>query len=368
MFPHPLHSGGFRPYSCGLSSLRGGRGLAQDVFPGGHVVHGNAAYPFIDKTLGGHAAVEEALANAREKQQHRVELNRASAGQLQVLIDGKEAIVYQYGKDVDLPHYYPVRSPSGRMLTVEQAEPYPHQRSIWLADSIQLTPRETANFYMSVYSKDKQKPEAGFRYRIRHVKFLKQEVSAGRAIIEAQLVWEADYGKTPMLDEWRRCRVVPLGSGEYLLDMSFRLTASYGDANFVSDRTHYAWPYVRVSPQFSVAKGGGTMTSSEGIVTNREIDRKGMYAHRANWVDYSNTAGSFDEGLAIFATDAERGAWFTCDYGAFGPRRPDAQSGRPFVLKKGDSLRQHVGMLIHSGDVVGGRVKQRYEQFIAGKL
>jgi len=60
--------------------------------------------------------------------------------------------------------------------------------------------------------------------------------------------------------------------------------------------------------------------------------------------------------------------WQVRDYGTFGPRRPDAQSGVPFVLKKGESLQQRVGILVHSGDATTGRVAERYQQFIAGKL
>ena len=39
-----------------------------------------------------------------------------------------------------------------------------------------------------------------------------------------------------------------------------------------------------------------------------------------------------------------------------------------FVLKKGESLKQHVGILVHSGNAKTGRVAERYQQFIAGKF
>ncbi len=299
----------------------------------------------------------------------RVELKKnESQGQLRILIDGKEAVVYQYGKDVDMPHYYPVHSPSGRLLTVQQTDPYPHHRSIWFADKVQLAGQRRADFYASLYSKDKKKPATGFRDRIRHVKFLGEQVTADEATVKAQLLWEADYGETPVIDEWRRCRVVPLEKGEYLLDLSFEIKASYGDVTFASDQTHYAWPYVRMHPRFSV-DGGGTMTSSKGVVTKDDIiDKTGMYRKHARWVDYSNTVGGVTEGIAIFATDKEEPRWFTRDYGTFGPRRPDAKSGVKFTLKKGESLTQRVGILVHSGDAAGGCVKARCRRFIESKL
>jgi hypothetical protein len=59
-------------------------------------------------------------------------------GQMQIQIGGKEALVYCYGTNVDLPHFYPVRSPSGKSMTVLQTEPFPHHRSFWFADTVQL--------------------------------------------------------------------------------------------------------------------------------------------------------------------------------------------------------------------------------------
>ncbi len=352
-FPIRYTREGFNRIRAGYKILGAEENCRQDTFPGGHAVHGDLAYAWVDKVLDGSAAVRR-----------RVELkNHESKGQLQILLDGKEALVYQYGKDVDLPHYYPLRSPSDQSLTIEHPNPYPHHRSVWVADTVQLAGHPSTSFFMSWNSKDKKNPQAGFRDRIRHVRFLNQQVGVARARIDAQLLWEADYGKVPVLDERRELDIRPLRNGEYVLSLDFKLTASYGDVKFLSDRTHYAWPYVRMAPAFSMDHGG-TITSSVGVVRREDIDAKGMYARRAKWVDYSNTVGGVTEGVAIFATDKQPPRWFTRSYGTFGPRRPDAQSGVPFILKKGDSLKQCVGILVHSGDVKSGRVAERYQQFL----
>ena len=55
-------------------------------------------------------------------------------GEIRLTIDGKEALVYCYGDQVDLPHLYPIRSPNGKSMTVRQTSPYPHHRSFWFAD------------------------------------------------------------------------------------------------------------------------------------------------------------------------------------------------------------------------------------------
>jgi hypothetical protein len=159
--------------------------------------------------------------------------------------------------------------------------------------------------------------------------------------------------------------VVPLGKGEYVLDLRFEVKAAYGAMRVVSEWNHYGWPYVRMHGKFSVKEGGATVTNSTG-----GVNEKGTHQKRAHWIDCSNRVDGVVEGLAVFAV-ADGGApplWLVRDYGTFGPRRPDAQSGVPFTLSSGESLRQHVGILVHSGDVATGRVAERYRQFIAGKF
>ncbi len=290
-------------------------------------------------------------------------------GQLRILIDGQEAIVYRYGDDVDLPHYCPVRSPSGRPMTVQLTEshPYhhPHHRSVWFADIVQVDGGRKVSFFTALYSRvDPKDPKSPFRDRVRHVKFLGEEVTPKQAVVKTQLLWEADLGKMPMLDEYRTMRVARLGDGEYLIDLTFELKAAYGEAAFLSDQVHYAWPYVRMNPRFS-GERGGTLTNSEGGVHQKGTD--GKYAR---WVDYSNTIDGVAEGLAIFSApeNDHPHRWLTREYGAFGPRRAEARNGKPFTLKQGDSLKQRVGILIHDGDVNTGRVKKRYQQYTEGKL
>ena len=88
----------------------------------------------------------------------------------------------------------------------------------------------------------------------------------------------------------------------------------------------------------------------------------------ARWIDYSNTIEGKAEGVAVFQRpDGQEHRWLTREYGTFGPRRPDSQSGKPFTLEKGDSITQRVAILVHLGDVKTGRVAERYQQYVKGK-
>jgi len=304
-------------------------------------------------------------ANAAEGKS-RIELKQDDdAGQLGVWIDGKEAFVYQYGEDADLPHYYPVRSPAGESMTVQKTEPFPHHRSFWFADRVKLGDGRPVNTYGALYTEAKT-PDAPTRFRdgVRHVETTVDEQGESEVVLSKKLLWYMDHD-TPVLDESRKMRVVALGDGEYFLDVTFTVTAGYGDVTFVSDATHYAWPYVRMNGEFNVQAGGGKIVNSEG-----GVNQQGTNGKVARWIDYSNTTGEKNAGLAIFShpDNPQPHQWLTRDYGCFGPRRIDERSGKPFTLEKGQSLKRRVGVLVHRGDVETGRVAERYEQYARGGL
>jgi hypothetical protein len=294
----------------------------------------------------------------------RVKLVRDDrAGTLAVLIGGREALVYRYGADLDLAHYWPLRSPSGQNMLVEKTEPYPHHRSFWFADTVRLQGEERdSSFYNALTSGvrtitgDFGPP---FRDRVRHLSFPKLESVKDGAVVEADLVWETD-GR-PVLDEHRRLVVRSLGDGEYLLDLTWTLVAAHGDVLFKSDDVHYAWPYLRLAAAWSGDKGGKIVADS-GAAGQEATNLK-----PALWIDYSNTVEGRTEGIAVFQwPDGREHRFLTREYGTFGPRRSDELSGKPFTLIKGESLTQRVGVLVHKGDIASGRVRERYEEYVKG--
>ena len=277
-----------------------------------------------------------------------------------MIIEGRTALVYRYVNWLDLPHYWPLNSPSGKNMLVQQTDPYPHHRSFWFADTVRLEQgREGFSTYNALYSGQKIGKNLGpgepvfgppFKDRVRHSSFSRLQSEEGKAEIVSRSIWEMD-GTIPILDEERTVLVFAFGNGEYLLDMAFILTATYGDVEFVSDDVHYAWPYLRLNTRFS-GENGGTLTSDTGQTGQEKTNMQ-----FARWIDYSNTLEGVSEGVAVFQwPNGQEHRWLTREYGCFGPRRPDAQSGKPFVLKKGEMLTQRVGVLVHSGDVKNGRV------------
>ncbi len=276
----------------------------------------------------------------------RLVLNE-EAHSLQFLLNDQEAFVYQFAPNFAIPHVWPLNSPSGKSLLVQKTEPFSHHRSLWIVDKVQLNDGVVTDFYheWSNY-RDKENPEAGHHSFIRHESF--SEITDSSAT--ANLTWVVQEDQ-PVLDQTWHIAIEDRKDGQYVLDMSWELTAAYGPVKFHSDWVHYAWPYLRMDPTFS-GEQGGIIASDDG-----RVGQKATNDQYANWMDYSNTINGVTEGLTVFTPqDGKQRKWLTREYGTFGPRRPNSLSGSKFVLEQGESLTGSVHILVHKGGVASSAV------------
>jgi len=292
-------------------------------------------------------------------------VNNEASRKLSIVIDDRPLVVYQYSQDWDLPHFWPLYSPSGNNMLIQKAEPFPHHRSFWFADTIIIEGEREVSFYYAYNSGEKiGENDYGppFRDHIKHVKFMRSDSVGNKAIIKEKLLWEMD-GDKPVVEEYRDIKIYSLKNREYLIDITFTLTAAFADVFFLSDNIHYAWPFLRMHPDFSEVNGG-TITSDNGAIGEEATDMQ-----IAKWIDYSNTVEGVTEGLAVFQwPDGHDHKWLTREYGCFGPRRPEDKNGKSFTLYKGDSISQRVGIYVHRGDVKTANVEQIYKEYTSGKF
>ena len=294
-----------------------------------------------------------------------------AAGVTTIAIDGRTAVVYRHGNDVDLPHFYPWNSPSGRNMVVNITEPFPHHRAFWVADDNVLLEGETRRFsnYYAINTGVRNPevsrwPVAPYRDRSKHVAFENVKFTKNTLEFDETILWIS--GETKIADELRHYRFVALENGEYFIDFSFKVVASYGKLTITADVTHYAWPYFRMNETFNVDVGGGVITNSEGQVGQRATDQR-----PAVWIDYSApTPDGGMEGLACFLhpSQTEPITWLTRHYGTWGPNRKASQHNTTFEIPRGEFMSQRIGLLIHNGDVNTGNVAERFKAYRDGKL
>ncbi len=290
----------------------------------------------------------------------RLRVERDDARQCVAVFDGDHEIVaWRHGAEFAIPHWFPLRSPSGKDLIAQHPDPYPHHRAMWIADKVQLEDGEVVDFYHCTKNRrDPADAAAGYRHFIRQRELVRCDAEGDTATVVVQLDWLAD-GVQPVLDDERTMVVRGLGGGEAMVDLAWTLRASHGAVTFHSDPVHYAWPYLRVHPQFAVEHGG---------VLVDDAGRRGQQATNlqyANWIDCSGTVGGVTEGVAVMAPqDGAWRKWLTRDYGTFGPRRPDALSGTRFTLARGEALSGAVRLYVHRGDAETARVAARYRAWV----
>jgi hypothetical protein len=296
----------------------------------------------------------------------------AEKGVTTFALDGKTIIVYRHGEDVDLPHFSLWNSASGRNITIDITEPYPHHRAFWVAEnSVQLEGadlKKPFSNYTGLYSGTKKENSqwqtAPFAQRSKHISFSNQKSSGKTFEVDETILWLAE--ETKIADELRHYRFTALDNGEYFLDFSFKIVAAYGKLTIKCDLTHYAFPYIRMNDTFNVEKGKGIITNSENAVGQGATDQK-----EAFWVDYSAPAPNGGaEGLSCFIHPSQEPPhrWLTRNYGTWGPRRKASLHNTTFEIPSGESLGQRVGLLIHCGDVKTGHVAERYKEYCDGKL
>jgi hypothetical protein len=299
-------------------------------------------------------------------------------------IDGKPVVVYRHGDDVDLPHFFPWNSPSGRNMTIDIAEPFPHHRAFWVSENNVILEgaemkKPFANYsalYSGVKKTGEQWQSAPFTQRSKHLAFSNQKSSANTFEVDETILWLD--GETKIADELRHYRFTALDNGkssgehvgesfgEYFIDFSFKIVAAYGKLTVKCDLTHYAFPYIRMNKMFNVETGKGMITNSEGAVGQGATDQK-----EAFWVDYSApTSDGGAEGLSCFLHPSQKPPhrWLTRNYGTWGPRRIANLHNTTFEINKEDSIDQRVGFLIHRGDAKTGNVAERYKEYCDGKL
>lgn len=277
---------------------------------------------------------------------------------IDILIGGNLFTTYQYGSELTKPILYPVKSPSGILLTRHfpfeiipgESNDHPHHMGIF-------------------FSYDKVNNDGFWNNRtsppqIKHIKTTKMENGQLSTISH----WDGKSGKT-LLEE-KRDMVFSAGANQYAIDFNITLTAQ--DEKIVFGDTKEGMFAIRVADWMSEEKGTGKYLDSKG-----NIGEPNIWAKKADWVRLEGAKDGKAIGIAIFnhpASACYPTYWHARGYGLFSANplgQLDFLKGRNvenpqplnFTLQPGQSALFRFRMIIYENPRSSEQIDQQFKHF-----
>ncbi|MFV0442292.1 MAG: PmoA family protein [Planctomycetaceae bacterium] len=254
------------------------------------------------------------------------------------LIDGHEVTRWHFGIDAPRPYFYPLVGPqSGRSLTRmghPGAENHDHHQSCWFAHNKVLGIDFWGNRSTAV---------------IRQHNWYVYDDSDDDARMAVRLDWLDGHDPQPLLEQDLIVVMRPLERGEFTLDLQSTFRPSAESLEF--QQTNFGFFAVRVAKSISGHFGGGTLTASTGLTSEKAI-----FGTAAEWMDYSGpmplvTADGgrkqVSEGITLFDhpdNPSYPSKWHVREDGWMGP---SACRDAPLVTTRESPLRLRYLLHIH---------------------
>lgn len=265
---------------------------------------------------------------------------------------------YRYGSELTKPILYPVKSPSGIVLTrgfpfekiPGESNDHPHHTGIFFTyDKV-----NNDGFWNNTVSPP----------QIKHIKTTKMENGQLSTISH----WVGKSGK--QLLEEKRDMVFSAEANQYVIDFNITLTAQ--DEKIVFGDTKEGMFATRVADWLSEEKGTGKYLDSKG-----NIGEPNVWGKKATWVRLEGTKNGKTIGIAIFNHPASVNYptyWMARGYGLFSANplgQLDFQKGtnvenpQPlnFTLYPGQSALFRFRMIIYEGQKSAEQLEREFQNF-----
>jgi len=267
--------------------------------------------------------------------------------QVVVTVDGKLFTCYKFAGSQKYPYFWPVNGPlSGKSITTETSEPYPHHHSLLFGCD-----RVNGGNYWQDVNKRGQILSQGPKIA---------ETSGERIVLTDTCLWKQP-GKEPVIEDTRRITICAPSEKLRIIDFKITMTPLV-DIEIL--KTNHSLFSARVVPELSV-KSGGVLINAEG-----DTSEKGTFGAASPWCDYSGKRDGLTEGIAILQNPANRwypSKWFTRDYGFFSPTPMNWLEGDKLNLAKGETLTLEYRVVIHAGDSKTANVAGLFNRYKQGE-
>ena len=287
--------------------------------------------------------------------------------QVSVRIDGAERTRWHYGPQYPRPFFFPFNGPSGETLTRmghPGASNHDHHRSIWFAHNKLLG--------IDFWSDNTDA-------RIRQKEWLVYEEGDERAILATRLGWYDGHEPKELVDQIVIAIFRPGPDGETLFELQSTFHPTADSIEFQT--TNFGFLAVRVARSISEHFGTGRLTSSEGLVGEKDAaGNPNIFGKQARWMDYSgpilpatNVAGNSQtddivEGITFFDHPANPGYpnhWHVRQDGWMGAS--PCMHG-PVLTTQAKPLRLRFLLHAHSGPISSEKANAIAEKFTAWPL
>ena len=220
--------------------------------------------------------------------------------QVDVSIDGVLFTSYKFSHDQKYPYFWPVIGPaSGKSVTTETSEPYPHHHSLFLGcDRV-----NGGNYWQDVNERGQilsQGPEI-------------VEAAGQRVVIKDECLWQQP-GQDPVIRDTRTITLSAPDKATRIIDFEITLNPL---VHITIEKTNHSLFSARMVPELSVASGG-TLVNAEG-----KTAEQGTFGVESPWCDYYGAPARGDRGLGNLSRPPPQrwypSKWFTRDTAFFSP-------------------------------------------------
>ena len=277
---------------------------------------------------------------------------------IDILIGGNLFTTYRYGSELTKPILYPVKSPSGIVLTrgfpfeivPGESNDHPHHTGIFFAyDKV-----NNDGFWNNTTSPP----------QIKHIKTTKMENGQLSTISH----WVGKSGKT-LLEE-KRNMIFSAEPNQYVIDFNITLTAQ--DEKIVFGDTKEGMFAIRVADWLGEEKGTGKYLDSDG-----NIGEPNIWGKKATWVRLEGQKDGKTIGIAIFNHPASANYptyWMARGYGLFSAnplgqldflKGTNVENPQPlnFTLYPGQSALFKFRMIIYEGQKSAEQLEREFQSF-----
>ena len=256
---------------------------------------------------------------------------KISGTQVVVSVAGEVFTCYKFDSSLKKPYFWPVNGPeSGKSITVESAEPYPHHNSLFFGcDKV-----NGGNYWQDTNQRGQIVSQGP--------KIIAS--SSGRVVFHDECLW-AQPGKPPVIRDSRVVTITAPNRKRRFIDFEITLLPL---VDIHIKRTNHSLFSARVVSELSV-KARGTLVNAQG-----SKGEKGTWGVESPWCDYYGSRREITEGIAILQHPENRwfpAKWFTRDYGFFSPTPMYwPANGKGIDLPKGRPVTLRYRVVVHCGD------------------